>query len=166
MATRTPTLYHAMWEDVTKAASQISYKNVARFRLYDHADLMQEAFIVFQRCQQKYSPLKTKGAFLAVFRTSFNNRIKNLIRSACIDPMSMAGELPTIVEVVPLNTARALGNDNYGYLEALLAELPKEVAVVLNQTANGTLNDPRKINAILGASKGEVPSNVILRLLN
>jgi len=131
-------------------------------------DVMQEAYLVFLRCQRKYPEIDTAKHFMALFKTAWSRQFTDFANA---DTASrIITEMPRVRiddDYVELEPVGALDND--GYLAVLLREAPREVNMVLNlflsapqeiiEVALGSWNGrdkrcktggSRKINQMLG----------------
>jgi hypothetical protein len=97
----------------------------------EHADVMQEAYLVFLRCKKAYPKLDTARHFMALYKTAWQRQFTDFANA---DTASrVITEMPRIridddfVEYEPMGEA-----DNEGYLAILLSEAPREVLMVMN----------------------------------
>jgi hypothetical protein len=96
-------------------------------------DLLQEAYVVFLRCKKKYPRLDTPQHFMALFKTSWNNKFNDLANADTL-ARSMV-ELPRFRwnedgDTMELELPGDM--DNEGAFSIFLNEAPAEVKAVLS----------------------------------
>jgi len=100
-------------------------------RTMTRADCMQEAYLVFHRCQTKYPQMDTPQHFMALYKTAWS---RAFVDFANADTASrIVTEMPRIQiedELIEYDPPGDLGNE--GYFAVLLREAPKEVLMVLH----------------------------------
>lgn len=94
-------------------------------------DVLQEAYLVFLRCKQKYPKMDTPQHFMSLFKTSWSRQFINFANA---DTESrVLTEMPIIrTEDGDVELDVAGERDNDGYLSVLLSQAPAEVLLVLN----------------------------------
>lgn len=94
---------------------------------HDREDLMQEARIVFLKCQRAYPVIDTPQHFMALYKTALTNRIADLSNKHTRIASVSVGDDPDIS--TRREQAGALDND--GCLSSLIRQAPREVSMVL-----------------------------------
>lgn len=96
-------------------------------------DVVNEAYLVFDRCARKYPELDTPQHFMALFKTSWVRHFTDLsnadtaTRAALVPIMSKRNE-----DGEEMSVAEPVGDlDNEGVLTTLVRQAPREVALVL-----------------------------------
>ena len=74
--------YQPRWEDVESLAKNIAYKSEWKTRHLSimQDDLVQESWIVFNKCANNGNTYENLSHFLTFFQTSLKNRIQDLIK--------------------------------------------------------------------------------------
>jgi hypothetical protein len=110
-------------------AAQI-YKNMWRFdRVETPEDVMQDARLLFHTLLQKY-PIVTENAhFFALYKTSL---LRMFVDKSRIKQKS-------VVDAGDELTDHGVDHSNYGYLAAILDEMPEELQLVLKTLTMGKI---------------------------
>lgn len=120
-------------------------------RLYDRADLMQEAYIIYMRVVLRYPDIETPQHFMALFKRTWLNYFTDLAND---DTRSRIMVQHTDLEDEDgfTTSPEPVGDlDQYGDLSIKLKQAPSEISMVLNLF----LNAPQEILEIaLGAWRG------------
>jgi hypothetical protein len=105
-------------------------------RTHTHDDAMQEAYIVFMRCAERYPDLDTPQHFMALFKTSWRNEFTDLAYAATEAKKAVSlTELSRIDDSgdeIQVRTDSVGETDNGGALALMIAEAPQEVLMVLH----------------------------------
>ena len=96
-------------------------------------DLMQEVYIVFLRCRNKYGKLEEAKHFMALFKTAWTRQFTTFA--------NLDTEGRFIVEMAPARedaeAPEAVGDTSHdGELSLMLKQAPREVTMVLNLLLN------------------------------
>ena len=101
----------------------------------EHDDCMQEAFLVFLRCAEKYGVMDSPQHFMALFKTAWIRHYTDMAYkdSAAREVLSYGHQVESeedgvhdLLDLVPGDL------DTDGYLSRLLAAAPHDVATVLS----------------------------------
>ena len=111
-------------------------------------DAMQEAYVVFLRCKQRYPDVEARH-FMALYKTSLGRHFINLANNAtkdrCLTPLS-EGAMGVVIDPVG-------ATDNDGALATAIRQAPDEVRMVLSLL----LNAPQHMMvSLLGGWSGAV----------
>lgn len=107
---------------------------------HDHRDAMQEAYLVFMRCCDKYPQTDTPQHFMALFKQAWTNRIIDLSAKSTKARAMVSAEVEGLDgDYFDRDVVGEL--DNAGYLLTLLRQAPAEVLLVLNLF----LNAPKEV---------------------
>jgi hypothetical protein len=99
----------------------------------EFADLMQEAYMVFLRVQQRYPDVETPQHFMALYKTSWFHHFTNLT----LADSRQREVMPVSYSSLEGHGAELLGSsDNDGYLRTLIRQAPREVALVFSLFLN------------------------------
>jgi hypothetical protein len=130
---------------------------------HDRDDLMQEARIVFLKCERAYPAVDTPQHFMALYKTALANRINDLARKH------------TTIKDVSVGAAddheRGLRGqvgalDNDGYITAMVRQAPREIAMVLALFLNAPAELLELAENAWGAQKRQRESaNAMIRRL-
>jgi hypothetical protein len=105
-------------------------------RLYDRADLMQEAYLVFDRVAKKYPDLETGSQFMALYKMAWSNQMINFANADTKDRVMC--QMPIFRDEGSASSEetgeREFIGEHYhdGYLAVMIKQAPKEVISVLN----------------------------------
>lgn len=93
-------------------------------------DCMQEAQLVFLRCKRNYEhDVDNPAHFMALFKRSWSNHFTDLAEKDTAQ--RQCGQLPQDMEE-PTGPEPVGELENAGYLRVMVAQAPREVAMVLN----------------------------------
>lgn len=94
------------------------------------ADAMQEAYLVFMRCERKYTELKTPSQFMALFKLAWINQVNDLSRMD--SKLRLCVSETQELEDGDQQPHELMGEtDNAGFLAVLLREAPDDVRRIL-----------------------------------
>lgn len=130
-------------------AANFARKNLWRCEaVHDFDDLMQEAYLVFDRLRSRY-PNAQAAQFTALFQQSFRNRVYDLARRKRITEQVMVTEIPpkpgseSRGAMMPSEAcSEVIGCDGDGYLNLLAKEIPE--ALILNPMGCGAARRCRR----------------------
>ena len=130
---------------------------------HDRDDLMQEARIVFLKCQRAYPVVDTPQHFMALYKTALANRIGDLARKhGTIKDVSCSAADDH--EHGLRGQVGALDND--GYIRSLVRQAPREVALVLSLFLNAPAELLELAEGAWGAQKRQREgANAMIRRL-
>lgn len=101
---------------------------------HEFDDLLQEAYIVFMRCKERYAgKVDNPRWFMALFSRSLFNRL-----------MDLSKRCGTYISIEALEDAFPEPATEYdeAYFACLLRELPKEFRQLVDKVINGDMHDP------------------------
>lgn len=102
---------------------------------YEFDDLLQEAFIVYMRCKERYgATVDNPRWFMALFSRSLVNKLINLTEKA--------GRYISI-EALDEDFPEPATQYDEAYMTCLLRELPVEVRQLIWEVVNGKVHDGR-----------------------
>lgn len=88
---------------------------------HEFDDLLQEAYLVFMKCKAAYPNIDNAAWFMAVFRTSLQNRLFNMAarcgRTVSLEALEEAGQ----------QFEQAVDDGLAGYARVLMGELPQTI---------------------------------------
>lgn len=120
-------------------------------RAHDHDDIMQEAYLIFDRVVKKYPDVETPQHFMSLFQRAWFNQFTDMANE---DTRSRIMVQVTEFESEEGSTVtfEAMGETEHdGYLSALLRQAPREISMVLNLF----LNAPQEmLDVALGSWRG------------
>ena len=120
-------------------------------RLHQRDDIMQEAYLIFDRCVKAYPDVETPQHFMALFKRAWFNHFTDMAND---DTRSRVMVQHTDFEADDggLVAAEYVGElDGDGYLATMLRQAPREISMVLNLF----LNAPQEmLDVALGAWSG------------
>lgn len=113
--------------------------NYSKFNLWRVAasmeweDLMQEAYVVFLRCANKYPELDTPQHFMSLFQRAWINTFTDFAH----DDSKLRMTAPSIFDADDDNLPEPMGEvTNDGDLAIMIRQAPREVMMVLNLFLN------------------------------
>lgn len=93
-------------------------------------DLLQESYMIFLKCKERYPALEEAKHFMALYKRAFINHVTDLGESATRSKGETDGDIQYIYDTQQGET------DNDGRLATLLRQAPREVQMVLNLMLN------------------------------
>lgn len=103
---------------------------------HDREEMMQEAWVVFLRCAEKYPALDDAAHFMALFKTAWKRRVNTLSSKTT----KVRAEKPMFdgdFDEAWQRPQEPIGEtDNAGMLRIMVAQAPREVVMVLNLIMN------------------------------
>jgi len=120
-------------------------------RLHQREDIIQEAYLIFDRCVKAYPDVETPQHFMALFKRAWSNHFTDMAND---DTRSRVICQHTEFETDDLTVSfEPVGElDGDGYLAVMLRQAPREIGMVLNLF----LNAPQEMRDIaLGAWSGK-----------
>lgn len=96
-------------------------------------DVMQEAYLVFLRCSNKYPALLEAKHFMALFKQAWIRHVTDL---AYVDSRHRVAQAPTEMAEDGYVQERVGDLDNDGQLAILMRQAPSEVRMVINLFLN------------------------------
>jgi hypothetical protein len=97
--------------------------------IHDFDDLLQEAYLTFQRVSYTYPRVVDEKHFMALFKRAMINKMHD---RSCAKRRKEKVEAPLSQEVADFFTRRIGEVTNAGYMAALLDEMPEELKLALN----------------------------------
>lgn len=111
-------------------------------RINDFDDLMQEAWITFNRVAVAYPRVIEPKHFMTLYKRAMINKMND--RSCRVKRRRDTVEAPISVDVYEVFAGRIGEVTNSGYATALLNEAPEELKLVMAMLANGKLDEKPK----------------------
>jgi len=108
-------------------------------RMYDHADLMQEAWLVFNYVENAYPRCNDPGHFMALFKRAMINKMHD--RSCRVKRRKETAEDPVSCDIYEVLSGRIGETTNGGYLAALLNEAPEELKLIIAKLAQADFDE-------------------------
>lgn len=110
-------------------------KNLWRVaRTHERDDALQEAYLIYMRCCQKYPDVDTEKHFMALFKTAWVNHFTDLANKDTKVRTSSVVGLGTEADSYAQGAVGEL--DNSGALVTMLRQAPREVVMVVNLFLN------------------------------
>ena len=111
--------------------------------ILDNEDLLQEAYIIYMKICESYPNVKTPQHFMSLYKRALGNYIHDLYRYK-LRKAEIHKEVSTD-EMWEAITRRLIGYEHEGFLNALIAEAPEELKLILTAFENEEfLNDLKK----------------------
>lgn len=97
-------------------------------------DVMQEAYLVFMRCSNRYPVTDTPQHFMALYKRAWINHMNDLSNGSSNQKTEISDQVMTDDGPSTIDQVGSLDND--GYLRVLVNEAPEEVRMVLALLVN------------------------------
>jgi DNA-directed RNA polymerase specialized sigma24 family protein len=143
LSTREPTGWAPVWNE-TFMGYAINFIRENKWKceaIHEFDDLLQDAYLTFRRVKASYPRVSDPKHFMALFKVALRNEM--IDRARFKQQKSMVEAQVDDEQYKALSECIGGGEDNLGYLMALLNELPPEAKLLLQ-----VMNDEKKSKQI------------------